>query len=110
MKPFFKSPLLCFGLTWGTARLPLVGETSGLSTRLPTLPMPQRGDRGGAGQGLRKFLLGPRVKGRVWTEVAIDYRSQWGEKVLCKKEKNKELVNLMFVHSVFTVASNALLT
>lgn len=44
--------------------------------------MPHRGDRGGAGQGSRKFLLGPRVRGRVWTEVAIDYRSQWGEKVL----------------------------
>lgn len=70
--------------------LPFVGDTSGLSTRLPTLPMPQRGDRGGAGKGLRKFLLGPRVRGRVWTEVAIDYRALWGGKALCKKKRKKD--------------------
>ncbi len=79
--------MVCLGLTWGTARLPLVGDTSGLSTRLPTLPMPQREERGGPGKGLRKFLLGPRVSGRVWTEVAIGYRALWGGEVLYKKEK-----------------------
>lgn len=77
------------GLTWGTARLPLVGETSGLSTRLPTLPMPQREERGVAEKGLRKFLLGPRVRGRVWTEVAIGHRTLRDVKVLCRKGKKK---------------------
>ena len=32
-------------------------------------------------------MLGPRVRGRVWTEVAIDYRALRGGKVLCKEEK-----------------------
>lgn len=77
------------GLTWGTARLPLVGDTSGLSTRLPTLPMPQREATGWAGKGLRKVLLGPRVRGRVWTEVAIGYKALRGGEVLCKKNKGK---------------------
>lgn len=75
------------GLTWGTARLPLVGDTSGFSTKLPTLPMLQREERGVAGRGLWKFLLGPRVRGRVWTEVAIGYRDLWGSKMLCEKQE-----------------------
>lgn len=87
MKPFFRRPLVCLGLTWGTARLPLSGDTSGLSTRLPTLPMLQREERGVAGKVLWKFLLGPRVNGRVWTEVAIGYRVLWGDKMLCKKQE-----------------------
>lgn len=74
------------GLTWGTAWLILVGDTSGRSTRLPTLPMPQREERGGAGKGLRKVLLGPRLRGRVWTEVAICYRALQGGEVLCRQK------------------------
>lgn len=80
---------MCLGLTWGTARLTLVGETSGLSTRLPTLPMLQREESGGAGKGIRKFLLGLRVRGRVWTEVAIGYKTLWGGEALCKKRDKK---------------------
>lgn len=76
------------GLTCGTARLPLVGDTSGLSTRLPTLPMPQWDE---TGNGSRKFLLWPRVKGRVCTEVAIGYAALQGGKVLCRKKRNMKV-------------------
>lgn len=79
------------GLTWGTARLLLVGDTSGRSTRLPTLPMPQREVRGGAGKGLRKVLLGPRLRGRVWTEAAIVTRLCEGVRCSVDKEKGKVL-------------------
>lgn len=89
MKPFFRRPLACLGLTWGTARLILVGDTSGRSTRLPTLPMPQREARGGAGKGLRKVLLGPRLRGRVWTEAAICYTALRGGEVLCGQRKRQ---------------------
>lgn len=74
------------GLTCGTARLVLVGETSGLSTRLPTLPMAQREERGAAPEkGFRNFLSVPRLRGRVWTEVAIGYCSLTAGKALCEK-------------------------
>lgn len=74
------------GLTCGTARLVFVGDSSGLSTRLPTLPMPQREERGGAPEkGLRNFLFVPRLRGRVWTEVAIGYCSLGAGKVVCEK-------------------------
>lgn len=78
------------GLTCGTARLVLVGETSGLSTRLPTLPMPQREERGGAPEnGFRNFLLVPRLRGRVWTEVAIGYCGLRSGELVCEKIRDR---------------------
>lgn len=55
--------------------------------------MLQREERGVAGKGLWKFLLGPRVRGRVWTEVAIGYRVLCGGKMLCKKTVKKKVDN-----------------
>lgn len=47
--------------------------------------MPQSEERGEEGKGLRKFWVGPRVTGRVWTEVAIDYERLRGGKEICER-------------------------